>query len=129
MHVVTQEQLEALAAEVSQPKPGEESRTTSSAVDEMREWLIQHGQEIAWEGEYQDSYKFQLTCCPFNTEHKGVAVFVDPKSRKGFHCFHESFGKKSLASVSPAAAGNRAQQEDVFQADRRQASRTGGGRA
>jgi putative DNA primase/helicase len=110
LHAVSRELLEKLATEVSQPKQGQRPHD-DDAVDQLRQWLLQHGQEIVREEEYQDGYRFQLTCCPFNPDHKGAAVFIGGDGRKGFHCFHKSCDSNQWCQLSqllePEAANSR----------------------
>jgi hypothetical protein len=116
---VTREQLEALARETpSEQKQNGQWSEDSPEVRELRQWLSDHGLEIASAGPYNDSYRFILKACPFHSAHVEAAVFVSNRGAPGFHCFHSGCADKHWSDVErllePETTSSRASVSDDY---------------
>lgn len=66
----------------------------------LQEWLDKYGLRYTV-GSYSDGTKFNLECCPFDSNHKGkdACVFQSKSGGIGFHCFHNSCADKTWKDV------------------------------
>jgi putative DNA primase/helicase len=90
--VITQQQLEAVAALVRETIPPRPSPSrTNGKVFDLPAFFAVHKIEVRSQGPWQDGTIYELSVCPFNPEHRGTAhveQFASGAVSAG--CHHES---------------------------------------
>lgn len=116
---LSREQLEALAAEVTQQKakpsqpalPG----TRAWGTEEMQRFLTRGGIEATGPDPHEGVLRWKLKVCPFNESHGfgESAVFLRPDGRLGFECRHSSCQGKHWQDLRSLVDGERPKRSEI----------------
>jgi hypothetical protein len=113
LHSVPLELLQALAAEVTAPKPNTTTTTTMNghawSESNMQDFLTRGGIEAIGPEPHEGVSRWRLKACPFNPDHGygEAAVFLRPDGRLGFECRHNSCQDKHWKDLRTLVDGER----------------------
>lgn len=123
--IVTQAQLEALAAQAPKPeaKPPTSNGQHRGEPFDLVAWLARHGIEHGPAKPWQGGSLFELEACPFNGDHRGgsACVMQGGDGRLGFKCHHQSCYGRDWQALRKHLEPDRQQYNGNGQAARRHA--------
>lgn len=96
-----QELIEKIAPDSKQKKDSDRNKESMWKHMPVRDYLIEHGLEIAREKEYQGGTCYVLKRCPFNPDHidTGAYVIEYPNGKICAGCHHDSCSDKGWKDV------------------------------
>lgn len=97
--LVSVDQLKFLAAlaakDQKQVKPVQKNTTSSSGSIDVEQWCNDNGLTINFDASWKDGQKFQVTPCPFNSDHSEAIIIKHPSGAVSFKCLHSGCAGKT----------------------------------
>ncbi|HQB81869.1 MAG TPA: AAA family ATPase [Candidatus Rifleibacterium sp.] len=92
VQTVTVDRLKALAATAKPDKPAAKPTATTptnsiSGID-VEAFCRKHGLDIHHDAAWKDGKKYQVTPCPFNSDHSEAIIIKHPSGAVSFKCLH-----------------------------------------
>jgi KaiC/GvpD/RAD55 family RecA-like ATPase len=96
---LTKDQLEKIAAEAKSEKPERANRTASatsirSTGIDVEDFCRRNNLEVNRDAAWKDGTKYQITPCPFNSDHSEAIIIKHPSGAVSFKCLHNGCSNK-----------------------------------